>query len=169
MYVSEKEERRYEDELREKSVKLYLEYIGIKMLLLYSVKTDVLIKSSLLKFIKGEGNNFYLTDIQVYDKGKAHYLWGDIRHMEQKRVNTSPSRQMPRPSSSPERIQKAVMGKLDMIVESRVEKSREEKSVSFKMAKENERIKELISGSRGRSKTGFRLEPIKVNKFQMRR
>lgn len=76
MFVTEKDERAYEDRLREKDLKLYLEYIAIKMILLYSLKTEVLIKSSLFKFIKGQGSSFYLTDIQVYEKGKAASFWG---------------------------------------------------------------------------------------------
>ena len=39
MFVTEKDERAYEDRLREKDLKLYLEYIAIKMILLYSLKT----------------------------------------------------------------------------------------------------------------------------------
>ena len=76
MFVSEKEERSYEDRLRQEDVKSYLEYLAMKLILLFSVKTDTLIKSSLFKFIKGEGNSFYLTDIQVYDKDNAAHFWG---------------------------------------------------------------------------------------------
>lgn len=57
-------------------MKLYLEYISIKLILLYSIKTDSLITSAMFKYIKGDPNSFYLTDIQVYNKTKANGLWG---------------------------------------------------------------------------------------------
>jgi hypothetical protein len=100
-------------------VKGYLEYISIKLLLAYSIKTDVLIKNSLFKYIKGEGNSYYLTDIQVYEKGRAVYVWGEVRQPEKERIPTSPGKQRVRPSSSPERLQKAVLNKLDRIDENR--------------------------------------------------
>jgi len=46
------------------------------MILLYSLKSDLLIKSALFKFIKGEGSSFYLTDIQLYSKESAASIWG---------------------------------------------------------------------------------------------
>ena len=66
----------YEDQLKEKDVRKYLEYLSMKLILLYSMKTDVLIESALFKYIKGDSEGFYLTDIQVYSKGKATMLWG---------------------------------------------------------------------------------------------
>lgn len=33
-------------------------------------------KSAMFKYIKAETNGFYLTDIQVYQKGSAATLWG---------------------------------------------------------------------------------------------
>jgi hypothetical protein len=164
MYVSEKEERNYEDRLRERDVKSYLEYISTKMLLLYSIKTDVLVKSALFKYIKGEGNSYYLSDIQVYEKGKASFIWGDIRNNEQSRVETSPTKKAIRPTSSPDRMQNSPSKK------DRIDENREEKSISFKLAKENERIKTMIFGSaRPRAASGFKLEPVRNTRFQSRK
>ncbi len=82
-------------------MKTYLEYISTKLLLLYSIKTDILVKNALVKFIKGENNSFYLTDIQVYERGKAATVWGEIRHCETAQQENSPSKQKKRPTSSP--------------------------------------------------------------------
>ena len=76
------------------------------MILLYSLKTEVLLKSSLFKFIKGQGSSFYLTDIQVYEKGKAASFWGEVRNSEHTRATTSPGKPKIRPSSSPEKMKK---------------------------------------------------------------
>jgi hypothetical protein len=53
MFISEKDERIYEDQLKEKNRKAYLEYLSLKLILLYSLKTDVLLESCLFKYIKG--------------------------------------------------------------------------------------------------------------------
>lgn len=86
----------------------------MKLVLLYSIKTDILIKNALFKFIKAENNGFYLTDIQIYEKGRPATLWGDIRHCEPNQ-ETSPSK-LPRkrPTSSPEKLQ-GMARKLDRI------------------------------------------------------
>lgn len=36
------------------------------MALLYSLKTDILFKNSLFKYVKDEIDSYYLVDIQVY-------------------------------------------------------------------------------------------------------
>ena len=85
MFVSEKDERAFEDQLKEKDRKAYLEYVSLKLLLLYSLKTDVLLESCLFKYIKGEGDTYYLTDIQLYKKTSAGRVWGEFKHaMEEK-------------------------------------------------------------------------------------
>lgn len=85
MFVSEKDERVFEDQLKEKDRKAYLEYLSLKLLLLYSLKTDVLLESCLFKYIKGEGDTYYLTDIQLYKKTSAGRVWGEFKHtMEEK-------------------------------------------------------------------------------------
>ena len=76
MFVSQKDERIYEDQLKEKDRKAYLEYLSLKLLLLYSLKTDVLLESCLFKYIKGTGDSYYLTDIQLYKKSSAGKIWG---------------------------------------------------------------------------------------------
>ncbi len=48
----------------------------MKLVLLYSMKTDILIESSLFKYIKAEDGGFFLTDIQVYTKTRANLVWG---------------------------------------------------------------------------------------------
>ena len=76
MYVSEKDERSFEESLKEKDIKRYLEYISLKLILIYSLKTDVLIQSALFKYIKGEGDYYYLTDILIYKKNQPSFIWG---------------------------------------------------------------------------------------------
>jgi len=44
------------------------------------LKTDVFIQNALFKFIKAEKEGYYLTDIQVYAKGKVSLVWGDLRN-----------------------------------------------------------------------------------------
>lgn len=83
LFISEREERSFEEALREKDRKKYLEYISIKLLLLYSLKTDIFLENSLFKYIKGEGETYYLTDIQVYRKSPANVVWGDIKGMQE--------------------------------------------------------------------------------------
>lgn len=76
MFISEKDERIFEDQLKEKNRKAYLEYLSLKLILLYSLKTDVLLESCLFKYIKGEGETYYLTDVQLYKKSSAGKIWG---------------------------------------------------------------------------------------------
>lgn len=108
MYLTEREERCFEDSMKEKDIKGYLEYISTKLLLLYSIKSDVLVTSALFKFIRGEAGTFYLTDIQVYRKTRAATLWGDIRHYSKEGSplrGASPKKTAQRPASSPERLE----------------------------------------------------------------
>ena len=35
-------------------------------------------ESCLFKFIKGEGDFYYLNDLQLYKKSKAARIWGEI-------------------------------------------------------------------------------------------
>jgi hypothetical protein len=44
------------------------------------LKTDVFIQNALFKFIKAENEGYYLTDIQVYGKGKISLVWGELRN-----------------------------------------------------------------------------------------
>lgn len=46
------------------------------MALLYSLKTDILFRDALFKFVKDEIDSYYLVDIQVYSKTTATKLWG---------------------------------------------------------------------------------------------
>jgi hypothetical protein len=80
MYILEKDERIYEDQLKEKDRKAYLEYLSLKLLLLYSLKTDTLLESCLFKYIKGEGETYYLTDIQLFKRSSAAKIWGEFKH-----------------------------------------------------------------------------------------
>ena len=41
LYISEKEERTYEEKLRETDEKDYLLYISLKLMLLYSLRTEI--------------------------------------------------------------------------------------------------------------------------------
>lgn len=47
------------------------------MALLFSLKTDILFRESLFKFVKDEIDSYYLVDIQVYSKTNAAKLWGN--------------------------------------------------------------------------------------------
>lgn len=79
---------------------------------------------------------------------------------------TSPGKGQKRPTSSPERLQGALHSKLD-----KIEENREDRSVTFKLTKENDKIRSLMSGTQSRSRayTGIKLEPVKNTKFFMRR
>ena len=88
---------------------------------------------------------------------------------------TSPGKgQKIRPSSSPDRVQKLLAQKMERNDEN--VNNREEKSISFKLTKENQKIKALLESSRPRAYTGLKLEPVKTtatnnnsNKFFMKR
>ena len=105
----------------------------MKMILLYSLKSDVLIKSALFKFIKGEAGSFYLTDIQPQSKESAASIWGELRTSQpvQQRTVTSPGKPKLRPSSSPEKLQKFERK------EGLADKGREDRSGSLLLSKEN--------------------------------
>lgn len=126
--------------------------------MLYSLKTDIYLESCLFKYIKGEGDTFYLTDLQVYKKNNASKVWGENKQNCPLPEDHSPSpvRQKKRPTSSPEKLQTFGVIK-------KVEENREEKSISFKLMKENEKIKNML---RDRIKTSavFKLEPISIKK-----
>jgi hypothetical protein len=109
LFIPEREERRYEEELKDEDPHKYLEYISLKLLLLYSLKTDLLFNDTLFKFVKDEIDSYYLVDIQVYSKGNAGELWGSYDNT--KTFQELTGKKKIRPSSSPERIQKSKQSK----------------------------------------------------------
>ena len=79
----------------------------MKLVLLYSLRTDVLFKDALFKFVKDDIDSYYLVDVQVYKKGSANRVWGIFDNS--KAYMESPERpenKKIRPTSSPERLQK---------------------------------------------------------------
>lgn len=76
MFVPERDERNFEEVLKDEDPKRYLEYICLKLVLLYSLRTDILFKDSLFKFVKDEIDSYYMVDVQVYSKGTANKVWG---------------------------------------------------------------------------------------------
>ena len=104
MFVPEREERKFEEELKKKDEKQYLKYLGLKFLLMYSLKTDVLLEKCLFKFMKDpKTGNYYITDLQVYQKTSAARLWGEFEKKKaESPVKTAVKR---RPASSPEKLQ----------------------------------------------------------------
>ncbi len=76
----------------------------MKLTLLYSLKTDILFRDALFKFVKDEIDSYYLVDIQVYSKTNASRLWGSYDNT--KVFLESPDKKKIRPTSSPERLQK---------------------------------------------------------------
>lgn len=46
------------------------------MALLYSLKSDILFRDALFKFVKDEIDSYYLVDVQVYSRSSSAKLWG---------------------------------------------------------------------------------------------
>lgn len=104
MFIPEREERKFEEELKKKNEKEYLKYISLKFLLIYSLKTDILLEKCLFKFMKDQKTGYYyMVDIQAYQKSSASKLWGDF----DKKKAESPTKAAVkrRPASSPEKLQ----------------------------------------------------------------
>lgn len=101
LFVQEKEEHAFEDGLKEQDPKRYLQYISIKMLLLYSIRTDVVLENCLCKYISGLGGTYYLTDIYLYKKSLPQTLWGLAPRQS---AQLPPVKERQRPSSSPDRM-----------------------------------------------------------------
>lgn len=76
------------------------------MALLYSLKTDILFRDSLFKFVKDEIDSYYLVDIQVYEKTSASKLWGTYDNTKTFLESPEKEKKKIRPTSSPERLQK---------------------------------------------------------------
>ena len=119
------------------------------MLLLYSLRTDVLFEESLFKFIKDESDCFYLTDIQVYKKSQSTKVWGF--YTERKAHSPSKGKMRRRPASSPERLQR----KVDM-----PEDSPKEDCGALIMPKDSPRKKCKSVFSRVKTSGFLKLEPI---------
>ena len=79
----------------------------MKLVLLYSLRTDTLFKNSLFKFVKDEIDSYYLVDVQVYSKGSANKVWGIFDNTKAYMESPEkPEKKKIRPTSSPERLQK---------------------------------------------------------------
>lgn len=99
--MQERDEIAFEDALREKDTKKYLQYISIKLLLLYSIKTDVVPENCLCKYIRGVSGSYYLTDIHLFKRSPPQTLWGVA---PQQSTQLPPVRERQRPTSSPDRM-----------------------------------------------------------------
>lgn len=51
-FIPEREERKFEENLKDEDPNQYLEYLSIKLLLLYSLRTDTLFVDSMFKYVK---------------------------------------------------------------------------------------------------------------------
>lgn len=104
-FIPEREERKFEENLKDEDPNKYLEYLSIKLLLLYSLRTDILFQDSMFKYVKDEIDSYYLIDLHVYKRTNAARVWGNFDNT--KTFVESPEKQKKiRPASSPERLQK---------------------------------------------------------------
>lgn len=71
------------------------------MALLYSLKTDILFRDALFKFVKDEIDSYYLVDIQVYSKTTASKLWGTFDNTKAFLESPEKEKKKIRPTSSP--------------------------------------------------------------------
>jgi hypothetical protein len=150
LFVQEREELAFEDSLRDKDPKRYLQYISIKMLLLYSIRTDVVPENCLCKFISGPAGTYYLTDIHLYKKSPPLTLWGVAPRQN---APLPPVKERQRPTSSPDRMFNRAVIKTD--------ENREDRSISYKLMRENERVKRMM-GERMKTASTYKLQPIRV-------
>lgn len=104
MFVLEREERMFEEDLKKSNEKDYLKYLALKFLLIYSLKTDILLEKCLFKFMRDPKNSYYyIIDIQAYQKTSATKLWGEFE--KKKAESPTKTNVKRRPASSPEKIQ----------------------------------------------------------------
>ena len=76
-------------------------------MLLYSLRTDILFKDALFKFVKDDIDSYYLVDVQVYNKGSANRVWGIFDNSKAYMESPEkPEKKKIRPTSSPERLQR---------------------------------------------------------------
>lgn len=101
MFIPERDERKFEENLKEEDHKKYLEYLSLKLVLLYSLRTDVLFNDSIFKFVKDEIDTYYLVDIQVYSKGRSSRIWGNCDNTKTFAESPVKDKKRIRPTSSP--------------------------------------------------------------------
>lgn len=100
MFIPQREERKFQEDLKKKSQKEYLKYLALKFLLIYSIKTDILLEKCLFKFIKDPKTGYYyIVDIQAYRKASASKLWGEFEKKKAESPTKPPIKR--RPASSP--------------------------------------------------------------------
>ena len=76
-FVPEKEEYEYEDFLKKSDSQSYLEYLAIKLLLLYSFNNEKAIEEATFKFCKScVGDGYYPVDLDVHKHCDREWIWG---------------------------------------------------------------------------------------------
>ncbi len=101
LYVPEAEERKYEHMLLQISDKRYLEYLSLKIIFAFFLKTGTLLQKSLFKFMNNGKGLFYLCDILSYQLNNPR-----LDNISFDLLENSPKKKTKiRPSSSPERLE----------------------------------------------------------------
>ena len=77
LFIPEREERKFEEVLKDEDPQKYLEYLSLKMTLLFSLRSDILFKDAMFKFVKDEIDSYYLVDVQVYSRTSGSKVWGN--------------------------------------------------------------------------------------------
>lgn len=80
--MGDKEEFTFENQLLKEDKKKYLEYLGVKLILLNSLSGYKTIWDCCFKFVKGNGDYYYFVDLEVYKFTEKQNLWGYLAETE---------------------------------------------------------------------------------------